>query len=109
MATATKTKPSRNGKPKGDKPRKPRQQYIEGLEPPSNPKLDRLAERFEDARDAWQALHQPMMDAQDLLHTAMKEAGVNYHKTPSGLQCFVVVGPEKVKVKRKKAEADDAF
>lgn len=54
--------------------KKPRQKSLPKMGPVKNSKIESLAERFVDARDEWQALNRPMVDARDLLEIAMKEA-----------------------------------
>lgn len=61
-------------------PRQKRQQQIPGTEPATIPVLDAAAEDFFEARDAWQKLHAPMIEAQqkliDEIHTQIKKGNL---------------------------------
>lgn len=92
----TKTEKPTNGKPK--------QAHLPGMTPPKLPKVERLADRFEEARNEWQAAKQPMLDARDLLETAMKEAGITRYEF--GGKVVEIIAEEKVTVRKLKETAD---
>lgn len=85
--------------------KKPRQKSLPKMGPVKNTKIESLAERFVDARDEWQGRLKPMIDAQDLLHIAMKEAKLAIYEMPDGSK-VEIVGSEKVRVRRPKPESN---
>lgn len=91
-------KPSKNGKPKL------RQKYLPGMKPPSNPKIDRAAETYEDAKSELSRAGNDMKDSELTLRSLMKEAKLDYYKTPSGIN-VIFSHNEKVQTKRDKKDA----
>lgn len=85
---------------------KPKQKTLPDMGQQSNPKIERLADRYAEARDKWQALHKPMTDAQDLLYAAMIEASIKAYEMPDG-RMVEIVASEKVKVRRAKGGDDE--
>lgn len=100
MANATKAKPTKNGRPRK------KQGHLPGMEPPSIPKIDMLAEDYVFARnDRMEALREEIAK-RDLLYAAMKEKNLTSYKNDV---CEVVISAtEKVKVKRLGDEEDEA-
>ncbi len=99
MATKTKPtkghgrKPSRNGKAKK------KQGYLPGMEPPSIPKIDNLADKYRDIRNERMELTKQEVAAADLLDAAMREHGLTTYE----YRDYVVRinRTEKVSVKKK--------
>jgi hypothetical protein len=84
-------------KPIADK--KLRQKHLPGMKPKSNPKLDKWAEHYEDAKaDAARAASRKD-DCESNLRFEMKKAKLTMYKTPSGI---TVIYSSKEKVTTKK-------
>lgn len=85
------------------KPR-PRQRQLTGLESPSIPELDDLADRYVAVRDQRQALTKDETGKRDLLQLKMKEHGLSVYEFDG--KVIEVVADEKVRVRRKKSAED---
>jgi hypothetical protein len=85
---------------------KAKQGHLPEMEPPSIPEIESAADAFVRARNKWQRAHQPMMEAQENLHTVMREKGQRRYEYDSKI-VEVVAGSEKVKVKAAKEEGED--
>lgn len=105
MSATKERKPRKKAEENGHDEPRARQGHLEGLEPPTIPEIEELAEGFVKARNAWQRRHPAMMEAQTLLHDTMKRHGIrNYQFDDYNVE---IVGSEKVRVKAKKDESED--
>lgn len=96
-----------DAKTEADEPkprRRPKQKHLPGLEPPSIPKIEKLADTYVERRDERMAMLESEIAAKDLLFAAMKEAGLKHYEYDGKL--IEVLATEKVKVKKK--GGDDA-
>jgi hypothetical protein len=84
---------------------KAKQGHLPEMEPPSIPEIEEAAEAYVKARNKWQRAHQPMMEAQEILHGVMREKGQRRYEFDSKI--VEIVGSEKVKVKAAKEDDDD--
>jgi hypothetical protein len=92
-------------KAKDPRPRKLKQRHFEGMEPPSNPKLDVLAEQYVEARNDRMEMLKEEIKRHDLLELAMKDAGLSHYENEQYRIEFSVT--QKVKVKRRGDENGD--
>jgi hypothetical protein len=92
---------------KAHKPRAPKaqQQYLEGMDPPSIPEIDQASDRFVDARNEWQALHAPMLEARKILEATMKKHQLEKYEYDGKVVQFVA--EQKIKVSTKKIDKVD--
>jgi hypothetical protein len=86
--------------------RKAKQRHLPGLEPPSIPKIDKLADTYVEHRNSRMAKLEEETAAKDLLWAAMIEAGLKSYETPDGM-VVEILSEEKIKVKKKKPESED--
>jgi hypothetical protein len=96
MATAAKKKPAK-ARPK--RPPKAKQQYLPGLEPPSIPAIDRLAEKYVEVRNSRMEMTKEEVKNADLLEAKMKEHGLTKYEFDG--KVVELQHTEKVKVRRK--------
>lgn len=95
-----------DGTPGGDaqepetKKKKPKQRHLEGMEPPSIPKLDKLADTYVERRGERMAMLQSEIAARDLLEAAMHENGLTSYEYDG--KTVEIVATQKVKVRTKK-------
>ncbi len=95
---ATKTK-----KPKKAKAPKPKQGYLDPeMAPPSIPEIDRLAEKYVDARDSRMSALKEEIELNGELDELMKKHSLTEYEYDNKIVSVNVL--EKVKVKTKKAE-----
>lgn len=94
-------------KPEADPKESPRvkQGSLPEMEPPSIPEIEEAADGYVKARNAWQRKHQPMMEAQEILHDAMRKHKQKRYDFDGKI--VEIVGSEKVKVKSAKEEEGD--
>lgn len=85
--------------------RKPKQKHLPGLEPPSIPKIEKLADTYVERRNERMAMLESEIAAKDLLFAAMNEAGLKHYEYDGKI--IDVVAVEKVKVKKAKSEDDE--
>ena len=85
-----------NGSPR------PKQPRLEGMEEPRISEIDAAAHNYVSARNDWQRMHQPMMEAQDILHNLMRKHDLKYYAMPDDEEEVVVAGKEKVVVRKMK-------
>lgn len=100
MATATKTKPSKNGRA-----RRPRQQQLPGMERQKNAKVEKLCEAWLDAVRDRMTCQDDEQDAYDLMEAAMVDAGLDSYETDTHI--FFVSNTKRIKSKRKKENQPD--
>lgn len=100
MATKTKaTVKKRTGKPPREK--KPKQQFLPGLAPPSVPAIDQAADTYYETMMQRVELSKEEDTAKDNLIDKMKEYSLDRYETPQGL-IVSVTATSNVKCKRKK-------
>jgi hypothetical protein len=90
MATATKPAPKK----------RPRQKHLPGMAPTKNKELENLALRFVEAREAWQELKTPMLNARGLLEAKMKQLRLDRYEFDGNE--IVFEKEEHIVVRRKK-------
>lgn len=84
-----------------------KQQFLDGMEPPSIPKIDKLADEYAEARYQRMALLKEEINKRDLLQIAMQEEGLESYETPDGKK-VVIDYKSKLKVLAQKAEDEAA-
>lgn len=89
----------------GNGEEQPVQQDLPGAEQPRHKDIERLAAQFVQARNAWQALHDPMMNKRDLLEAKMKEHGLKAYEFDG--KVVELVQSEKCRVRTKKEDGDE--
>lgn len=77
--------------------------HLPGLEPPSIPKLEKLADTYVERRNERMAMLESEIASKDLLFAAMNEHGLKHYEYDGKI--IDVVTEEKIKVK--KAKSDD--
>lgn len=91
--------------PRKPRPKRPKQPFFEGMEPPSFPPLDDAIEQYVEARDArMEALKEEVL-AKAALITLMKDLGQVAYTTPDGYTA-TLESTSDLKVRRRKQEAE---
>lgn len=88
---------AKKSKPKAERSK---QGHLEGMEPPSIPKIDKLADAYVEARTERMQLLTEEVKRRDLLEVAMREAGLKVYEYDG--KTVELVAEEKVKVRTKK-------
>lgn len=86
---------------------RPRQQHLPRMGPLKNAVLEKIALEFVEARDAYLALKQPMIDKRHLLETKMKELKLTTYEF-DGNEIVLEHEEHAVVRRKKKGKKDDA-
>ncbi len=84
---------------------RPKQGRLNGMELERIPEIDDAAHVYVAARNAWQRAHQPMMEAQAILDAKMRAHNLRRYVMPDDEEEVLIVGKEKVVVKKLKEES----
>lgn len=82
----------------------PKQLDLSGLERERNPKIERAASDYVDARDARMACMKPERERKTKLKAVMEEERVRKYRLDDGAIAEIVVTEEKVRVRKAKPE-----
>ncbi len=79
MAKATKKKPAPK-KPRAKRPPKLKQQFLPTMEPPRNDKIEKLIDRWHEAKGGFKEAGTEFSGAATLLGAAMEEEGIDAYQ-----------------------------